>query len=137
MAIYLELGNGIIKKYPTSYKLYHSKGEYVSFTIKSECDMPECAECDHLDCAVYAAEYTAKDNKSDFKVLLACCIFWLLIAILGFNTVWMQLGLGLGAILAIFAIQSDLQSKISAESATELIEFRDLGTINGVKAHKL
>lgn len=137
MAVRLELENGIIIKYPTSYKLYHDKGENVSFTVKSKCDMPEYTECDHLDCAIYAAEYTAKDNKSDFKVLLIGCIFWFSIAILGFNTTLRDLGFGLAGIIALFGIFSIWQSNISAERAQELIEFRDHGTINGVKAHKL
>jgi len=137
MAMHLELENGIIIKYPTYYKLYHDKGENVSFTIKSKCDMPEFTECDHLDCAVYAAEYTANDNKMDFRVSLFCCIFWFSIAILGFNTVLRDLGFGLGGLIALFGSYSIWQSNICAERAKELMEFRDHGTINGVKARKL
>jgi len=69
MAIHLELENGSIKKYPTSYKIYYSKGENSLFDIKSKCNISN--KCDHLDCAIYAAEYTAKNNKNHFKL----CIF--------------------------------------------------------------
>ena len=130
MAIHLELENGLIKKYPTSYKLYYSKGENTSFDIKSKCNISD--KCDHVDCAIYAAEYTAKDNKSDFKVYILVCAFWF-----AMEFFHQGLGLGLGGLCALFGIYSLWQSDREAKKAKELIEFRDQGTINGIKAQKL
>ena len=49
-----------------SYKIYYSKGENSLFDIKSKCNISN--KCDHLDCAIYAAEYTAKNNKNHLQV---------------------------------------------------------------------
>ena len=132
MAIHLELENGLIKKYPTSYRYYYSLGvESTAYDIKRKCNVSD--ECDHLDCAIYAAEYTAKDNKSHFKLCIFICAFWFAIAI--FND--RGLGLGLGGFIALFGIYNIWQSDKAAKKAKELIEFRDHGTINGIKAHLL
>ena len=130
MAIHLELENGVIKRYSTSYKLYYSVGGEASFDIMRKCNISD--KCDHLDCAIYAAEYTSKDNKKHFKMYIFICAFWFVIAI--FNR---ELGLGLGGFYALFGIYSIWQSDKEAKKAKELIEFRDQGTINGIKAHKL
>ena len=130
MAIYLELENGLIKRYPTSYKLYYSVGETSLFDIKSTCNISN--ECDHLDCAIYAAEYTAKDDKSFFWVLILVSTFWFAMAIFG-----QGLGLYLGGFCSLFGIYNIWQSDKAAKKAKELIEFRDQGTINGIKADKL
>lgn len=131
MALNLELENGLIKKYPTSYKVYYCLGpESTSYDIESKCNISN--ECDHLDCAIYAAEYTAKDNKSHFKLYIFISIFWFAMTIFDRG-----LGLGLGGICALFGIYWIWQSDKAAKRAKELIEFRDHGTINGIKAYKL
>lgn len=131
MAIHLELENGLIKKYPTSYKLYYSLGvEATAYDIKRKCNISD--ECDHLDCAIYAAEYTAKDDKTFFKTYIFISAFWFAIAISNPG-----LGLGLGGFCVLFAIYNIWQSDKAAKRAKELIEFRGHGTINGIKAHKL
>jgi hypothetical protein len=127
MVLRLQVENGKIKNYSTSYKSYYSKGECVFFDIKSKCDASEHTDCIHLDCAIYAAEYTAKDNKSGFKILLAAAIFWFLVL----------RDLGLCGLIVLFGVYFILQAIRSAKKARELIEFRDRGTINGVKAHML
>jgi hypothetical protein len=131
MAINLELENGLIQKYPTSYRYYYSLGvESTAYDIKSKCNISD--KCDHLDCAIYAAEYTAKDNKTHFKICIFACAFWSVIAISNLG-----LGLGVGGLCALFGVYNICQSDKAAKKAKELIEFRDHGTINGIKAYKL
>ena len=131
MAIHLELENGVIKRYSTSYRYYYSLGvESTTYDIKRKCNISDT--CDHLDCAIYAAEYTAKDNIKHFKICIFTCAFWFVIAI--FNR---ELGLGLGGLCALFGIYNIWQSDKAAKKAKELIEFRDHGTINGIKSQKL
>jgi hypothetical protein len=132
MAINIELENGSIKEYPTSYRLYYDK-EYGLFTLTSKCGKCDrSTQCNHLDCAIYTAEYTEKDKKSDFKMFLFISAFWLLIAI--FIPV---LGLGIGGVYALGGVHDIWQSDKAAKKAKELIEFRDHGTIDGIKAHLL
>ena len=130
MAIHLELENGSIKKYPTSYKIYYSKGENSLFDIKSKCNISN--KCDHLDCAIYAAEYTAKNNKNHFKLCIFICTFWFAAAIFDIG-----LGVVLGGLYALFGIYNIWQSDKATERNKELLEFRDHGTINGIIAYKL
>ena len=127
MAINLELHNGLIKEYQTSYKLYNGMGEYVSSTTVSMCNISGSTKCDHLYCAIYAARETAKSNKSFFKVYLVASLFWFLIP--GLSV--------LGLMYALFWIYYILQSKKYEKMARELMEFRDHGSINGDVAHKL
>lgn len=130
MAINLELENGLIKKYPTSYRYYYAVGGEPASDIKRKCNTPD--DCDHLDCAICAAEHTAKDGKSHFKLYIFISAFWFVIEI--FNP---GLGLGFGGFFVLFAIYNIWQSGKAAKRAKELIEFRDYGRINEVKAHKL
>lgn len=131
MAINLGLENGLIQKYPTTYKYYYSLGvDSTAYDINSKCNISD--KCDHLDCAIYAAEYTAKDNKKFFKMFIFICAFWFALAI--FN---LGLGFGMGGLCALFGIYCIWQSDKAAKKAKELIEFRDHGTINGIKAYKL
>jgi len=127
MAFKLQLESGKIKNYPISYKSYYAEGECVFYDTKSKCDTFKHTDCSHLDCAIYAAEYTAKDNKSGFKILLAAAIFWFLVL----------RDLVLCGLIVLFGVYFILQSIRSAKKARELIEFRDHGTINGVKAYKI
>ena len=137
MVVNIELENGSIKEYPTSYSPKYDRGENASSTIKRTCDIS--TKCDHLDCAIYAAEYRAKDEKSDFKGFLIVLIFWFSVAIFGFikDSFWIGMGLSTSGLVAIFVIYSYWQSDKFAKKAEELIEFRDHSTINGVKAYKL
>ena len=124
MVIYIELEDGSIKKYPTSC------------SIKSMCGMPEYSECNHLDCAICAAEYLAKTNKEFFLICLFGYLFWLSLGILiGAEFPWT--GGGVGLIMVLFGIYGIWQSNKSAEIAKELIEFRDSGRINGIKARQI
>jgi Na+/proline symporter len=127
MVINLELHNGLIKEYPTSYELYDGIGEWVYSTTVSMCNISGSTKCDHLYCAIYAAKETSKSNKRLFKIGLIACLFWFLMP------GWSVLSL----IYALFGSYSIWQSKKYEKMARELMEFRDHETINGVVAHKL
>lgn len=127
MVVNLELHNGLIKEYPTSYELYDGIGEGVYSTTVSMCNISGSTKCDHLYCAIYAAKETAKNNKSFFRICLIAGLFWFLMP--GFSI--------LGLMCALFGIYGIWQSKKYEKMARELMEFRDRGSINGVVAHKL
>ena len=75
MVVNLELHNGLIREYPTSYKLDDSIGETVYFTEVSMCNKSGSTQCDHLYCAIYAAREKAKSDNSFLKVNLFGCLF--------------------------------------------------------------
>lgn len=130
MAICLEMENGLIKKYPTSY-IFQDEDK---ITIYGKCDMP----CDHLDCAICAAEDASKYQKSRFWIFLFACLFWLLFGIVfSKDAIWMGLANPIAGIYALLAIYYIWQFERFAKKAKQLIEFKDHGTINGVNAHKL
>lgn len=127
MAIRLELDNGLVRKYQTSYTLDETSTE------ESKCSPSKHVECDHIECGIYAAEYTAINNKSHFKIFFFVYIFWVLLGFFVGDNASLTGG-GVGLICASFGIYSIWQSRRFAKKAKELIEFRDHGTINGIKA---
>jgi hypothetical protein len=127
MVVNLELHNGLIREYPTLYKLYDSIGETVYTTEVSMCNKSGSTKCDHLYCAIYAAREEAKSNNSFLKVNLIGCLF-------GFIMIGSS---ELSLLCALFGFYGYWQSKKYEKMARELIEFRDYGTINGAVAHKL
>jgi hypothetical protein len=127
MVVNLELKNGLIREYPTSYELYDGIGESVYSTAVSMCNISGSTKCDHLYCAIYAAREKAKSNNSFFKVNLIGCLFWFIMIRLS----------ELSILCALFGIYGYWQSKKYEKMARELIEFRDCATINGAAAHKL
>ena len=156
MVVRLQTAEGKIKKYDTIYAV-GGEGEYGPDKYASKCGREwkkkpkEHEECHHLDCAIHAAEYASNYQKSHFKVFLCIVIFWLLVpffvAIYGFIkydmplnlAAWSEISLMLlltpiGGIPALLAIYYIWQSDKSAKKAKGLLEFRDHGTINDVKA---
>lgn len=127
MAISLELENGLIKEYPTSYIFQDPEDE---ITIHGMCDI----SCDHLNCAISAAEEASKFHKRRSWIFLFACIFWILPGIVFSRDVtWMGLANPIAGVYALAAIYYIWHSRRFAKNAKELIEFRDHGTINRVK----
>ena len=116
----LQTAAGEIKEYRTVYVVYGLEGPEKYAT---NCEQEEC---DHLVCAIHAAEYKTKQDKTFFKIFSIVGIFWFLV---GFGP--------LGGFYVLFGIYNIWQSSKSAERAKELMEFRDLGTINGIKASQI
>jgi hypothetical protein len=131
MAISLELESGLIKEYPTSYIFQDHEGE---ITIQGKCDI----SCDHLNCAISAAEEASKFHKRRSWIFLFACIFWLLFGIvLSRDAIWMGFANPIAGLFALMAIYYIWRSGRFAKKAKELIEFRDHGTINRVNAKKI
>jgi len=143
MAVWLQTAKGKTRKYKTTYEIDGGLDDPKKYAIRCKGDLknklPPRDECDHLDCAIYAAEYTAKHGKTLFKISLAGYMFWVLTGIFSSNEApWMALsGDGVGLIIVLFGIYNMYISKKYAKEAKELIEFRDFGTINSIKTSRI
>jgi hypothetical protein len=133
MVLCLQLATGEIRKYKT---FYSGLGEDPNRYTKCGKVLPERAEqveeCDHLDCAIMAAE-----RGTNHAILFL--VFWFPIIIFGgvnvinFAEVWTIFMLAFGALilaLMVWAFYSSLKHK------WELDEYRSKGTIGGVRAWK-
>jgi len=143
MVVILQITEGKIKNYRTAYAVYsgddlkkfctHCKREWEDKPSPQE-------ECDHLDCAIYAAEYASNYQKRQFWIFLSICIFWFLITIsIGFykGTYYWSSWFAMSGIFALFAIYHIWQFKRFAKDSKELLDFRNHGTINGAKASQI
>ena len=140
MAVRLYLDTGKIKEYSTYYGI-NSGGESGITTYTTKCGMTwdkdpgPYGDCNHLDCAIYAAEDAASGGVS-------ATVFLLVIVFAGLSSAHMDLWDGLiglffaifFAILCILIIHGTVKS---SQESRELKEFRDKGTVNGIRARQL
>lgn len=112
MVVRLQTVNGKTKKYRTTYVIEGGLDDPNKYASNCKGDLkgdpgPQ-EECDHLDCAIFAAEYTAKRGKTLFKISLACYMSWVLMVVFSSSnnsTPWAALsGGGVGLIIALFGI---------------------------------
>lgn len=139
MAVRLQLENGENKDYDTWYA-DSIPGEWEIPTYSTKCgrhskrDATSEQECDHLDCAIAAAEKYANQNKVIAEGFLGLGVF---------AALFFAGSADLGNLLIIFI--GDICVYRLAISSTndyirkrdELIEFRDHRTSNGIKAKEL
>lgn len=145
MAVWLQTAEGKTKEYKTTYEIDGGLDDPTKFAIKCKGELknrlPPRDECDHLDCAIFAAEYTAKRGKTLFKISFAGYMFWVLMGVFvsSSNSIpWAALsGGGVGLMIALFGIYNIYLSNKYAKKSKELIEFRDHGTINDIKASRI
>jgi hypothetical protein len=142
MAVRLRTTEGKIKEYRTAYVIRGGLDNPDKYATNCEGELKDepspKEECDHLDCAIYAAEYTAKQDKTLFKICLIGYMCWVSIGFFFGDDPWIALSGGsVGLIILLFGIYNIARSNKSTKMAKELIEFRDHGTINGIKASRL
>jgi hypothetical protein len=126
----LQLENGKITTYKTLFSI--GGGEAIS-RIETKCGIkwpnPPVGGCDHLDCAIYATEQEIREYK---LIIISTIVFAVGGFILTFSnrTAW-PLSLSLiPTIPGLFAYHILKRQK-------ELVEFKEYGTIKGIKASKL
>lgn len=139
MAVKLETEKGVVKTCRTSFGVDSFEPIYVQGDYKSKCgrewkgEPPINEECDHLDCAIWANEQYSRT----FKIQL--------LSIIGFGLVCMLLGWALGseflyrfgpAEMCLSIIPGILYLYYQFK-CLYLNEFKDKGTIRGVKAHQI
>ena len=136
MALSLSLATGEIRTYRTSYPSWGENPSYHTECGKSWPNCPEQKEeCDHLDCALRAA----KKEATQCLMFLVCC---LLISILGRASFlgiiseggWLILIMAFNVLIFIFMIYALYKER---EEMNELSEYKNRGTIGGIKALKI
>lgn len=141
MAVRLRTAEGIIKEYQTARVLFVSYGD--GFSIDKY--VTKCGRewkpgaikqaCDHLECAIYLAEQHKDDfaESSKFLIVLAFVVFMVGIRWpqqFDFNFILSGFIILLGFYFLFLGLRSGKRFK-------ELTEYRDKGTINGIKARQI
>jgi len=134
MSVRLLLETGNIKNYRTWY--LRGGGDYDCTTYHTECGMYfeeaplSNAGCEHLDCAMSVAEYNANDSRLGVYLLPFIVIF----IVMFFPD---EAGLYIGGMYLLFWIYAVFSNYMDNRKTRELKEFKDHGTINGVKAKQI
>lgn len=137
MAVKLQLKNGKIKKFST-WCDKNVTVEYGGYTV-SKCgrrqdEWRKDRECEHIDCAIYAAECRAENGKNMAASFFGMSLLMILLGLISSERDLAGVGV-IGTFLGIpIWVFSERYYK-NNNPKKELIEFRDYGTVNGVKAH--
>ncbi|MBC7121363.1 MAG: hypothetical protein A4E48_00021 [Methanosaeta sp. PtaU1.Bin060] len=139
MAVKLRLETGDIKKYTTWCD--RDVGVEWGGYQESKCGRrrqlltPSDKECEHIDCAIYAAEFNAKDQRMGAGLMILISLLILISGIIAHDS--MALFGIIGILIGIpLWISRDKDYKNNKKKA-ELIEFKNYGTINSIKAEKV
>lgn len=144
MSLKLKLDDGTIKEYSTYYRYGGGENDYKPPTCETKCGIkwnpdyePYREGCDHFDCAMYVLESNiALYPKLIFFLIGVNLFFILLNATSDIKTIGFFIGYSILTIL-FYSILIRYLARGSTKEKMELIEFRDHGTINGIKAQKL
>jgi len=137
MAFMLQLENGEIKEYRTSFGMGTidppSNGAHTtSCGMKWNDDPGKDKECNHFDCAISVS----KDGRKRYGQLSGfIIIFGIIVILVGcrYDEIWVSFGLFeiiLGAMFGLPYLNYYIKNQ-------ELEEFKNMGTINGIKAQEL
>jgi len=137
MSLKLKLENDEIKEYATVFEVAGGEGGPATYStkcgLKQHYPIHPHEECDHLDCAI---DVTINDinlfkfGLKFFAILLPLSILIDRSRIMFWISFW---GMMMLILLPIYG----WSAYWSSEKQKELKEFRDHGTINGIKAHEI
>jgi hypothetical protein len=144
MAVRLQTADGKIKKYRVTQVLFAPCGDggscidkYVTKCGREWKPGAESQACDHLDCAIYAAESDRKEKPEVFMFLIVLAAAVIIIeSVIG----WRQMGgfaimfSGALTLLAFWFLFGGLKE---GKRFRELTEYRDKRTINGIAAWQI
>lgn len=134
MAVWIQLENGKIKEYRTSFGMGTidppSEGEHKTLCGMKWKGKPAInEECDHLDCAISAS----RDGFREYgQLALFIATFWVFIGLVWHDFRWFGLLFGILSGLLLGLASLNYYHKNS-----ELKEFRDHRMVNRIKANKL
>jgi hypothetical protein len=138
MAVRLQTAKGEIKKYGTTQVKWVTYGEstcvdkYVTKCGWEWKDKPkEREECDHLDCAIYLAKQENDEGKTVFMLFIAGSGIMMILMRPFQDFVLESVILGASILAGTFGLIHGFRA---GKRFKELTEYRDHGTINGVKA---
>ena len=139
MSVRLQLENGEVREYPTWYPGDDDDSE----AFYTDCGMTWNSQpylddgCNHIDCAIAAAERPSKDAVKLTQILSAVGMFWLVAGIVG---LWISDTLrNVGfALFAIYVLgRTYFKSAYLEGTSKELKEFKEHGTVNKIKAEQI
>lgn len=139
MEVKLRLVNGDVKKYTTwcDREVGVEWGGYQ----ESKCGRrrqpltSSDKECDHIDCAIYAVEFNTKGERARSRFIILISSLFLIYGFIAHDSIAL-FGI-IGVLIGIpLWISSDKEYKDNKKKA-ELIEFKNYGTVNGIKANKV
>lgn len=152
MVVCIETIEGKIKKYRTIEPVYPSNRDdysppekYIAYCGREWKDKPEeHEECDHIDCALYLAKKSSDNGPMLFIILSAFGVGFALFFLwkdLNFNFeflgVTIPVHLLFFGILFLLALSSLIEGLRSGKQFDELNEYKNKGTINGVRAWRI
>lgn len=139
MVVRLQTADGKVRRFPTTY----SEGEresgipekYATYCGMELKNAPkEHEECDHLDCAIHCAKQRKNESHQYFILYCVAAILLLIYNILMEGPFLPFLILGLTALPALWCLIDELRA---GKRFKELTEYKDLGTISGIKAYQI
>ena len=135
----LQTADGEVKRFPTTYTEgggeYGPPKKYVTPCGREWDHSPkELEECDHLDCAINCAKQRKNESRKYFILFVVIAgLFPISKIIVGFPSIFFIL-MGAYVLIALWFLIDEFRA---GKRFKELIEYRDLGTINGIKAFKI
>lgn len=139
MGVRLQTADGEVKRFPTTYTEgggeYGPPEKYIA-PCGGEWDHApkELEECDHLDCAINCAKRRKNESRKYFIFFgVIAGLFPISKIIVGFPSILFIL-MGAYALIALWFLIAELRE---GKRFRELTEYRDLGTINGIKAFQI
>lgn len=137
MVIRLQTTDGKIKKYNTAEAVYMGEAynpqssKWITNCGREWANEPKTyEECDHLECAIYLAEKSTTYSLVVLTVIIG--IEFILILSTKMHTMTLIIVVILSILLASIITRLGSWKKLN-----ELTEFRDNGTINGIRAWQL
>jgi len=136
MAVRLQLENGDTHHYRTWYS--RTEGEIGPTTYHTECGMfweqkpPSDGGCEHIECAIKAAEFEA-----NFFIAGICVLALMFLIIFIFQMVEEGVTASFVIYAALLILPIGLSFRGFDKGHRELVEFRDHGTVNGIRAEQI
>jgi len=152
MVVCIETVEGKIKKYHTIEPVYPSNGgdnshpeKYIAHCGREWKDKPkEHEECDHIDCALYLAKRSYDNGPMGFVIYSALGVGFIIFIIwenINFEYEFLGITLPLNLLFYVTFFLAALHSLIeglkSGKQFDELKEYKQKGTINGVRAWRI
>jgi len=139
MAVRLKTERDMVETYSTSFGVDSYEPIYVQGNYKSKCGRewkgkpPINEECDHLDCAIWANEQYRRNAKTISLILIGSGLVFMLFGWTFGSEFYYWFGQGVMCLSIIYV----LDYLYGQYKARYLKEFKDKGTIRGVKAHQI
>jgi predicted nucleic acid-binding Zn ribbon protein len=142
MAVRLRTTEGEIKEYGTTQVLFvpvegSPVDKYVTGCGRKWKPGEKNQECNHLECAIYLAKEQRREGPQVFAILIMLAVVAIIIILV---MKWIQefgFALTFSGALTLLAFLFLIFGLRAGKRFEELTEYRDKGTINGIKAFQI